>query len=81
MADDVASGARRFLEGVSSSDRQQALSIFAACPTFEVDGVAPHFTDCGGVQAFSSYHELPRAHMGHYRGCVRSPCTRARDGG
>lgn len=40
MADDLPAGARRFLEGVSSSDRQQAASILARCPAIEMEGAA-----------------------------------------
>jgi biotin operon repressor len=43
MADDLVTGTRRFLEGVPSPDREQASSILAACPMFEIDGGTPHF--------------------------------------
>jgi CRP-like cAMP-binding protein len=39
-ADDLPTGARRFLEGVSSSDREQAASILARCPAVEIEGAA-----------------------------------------
>ena len=42
MADDLAQGAERFLEGLSSEEREYASSILAACPTLEIDG-GPRF--------------------------------------
>jgi CRP-like cAMP-binding protein len=43
MADDLASGVRRFLHGISSPDREQACSLLAACPTVGLEGAAPGF--------------------------------------
>jgi CRP-like cAMP-binding protein len=43
MAEELASGVRRFLDGVSSPDRERALSVLAACPTVELDRAAPGF--------------------------------------
>jgi CRP/FNR family cyclic AMP-dependent transcriptional regulator len=41
MADDLAAGARGFLEGVPSPDRERAVNILAACPVLELVGCAP----------------------------------------
>jgi hypothetical protein len=41
MADDLAAGARRFLEGVPTPDRERAVNILAARPTLDLTGCAP----------------------------------------
>jgi len=40
MAEEFATGPRQFLDDVPSPDREQASRILAACPSFEINGVA-----------------------------------------
>lgn len=45
MAEHLPTGVRRFLEGVSSVDRDRALKLLTANPTLTLDGVARRFAD------------------------------------
>jgi biotin operon repressor len=67
MAKDLTTGVRRFLEGVSSPGREEALSILAERPTLEIEGVAPHFeTDPGtGLLLVAEGFVVLRATIGH----------------
>lgn len=40
MAEDFATGTRRFVDGLSSPEREQASRILVTCPSFEINGVA-----------------------------------------